>query len=180
MPNLLESNRDEEMNKYYQKYKQEKGFVLCFLREEDNEKILICFMQSNKNVDESDIVTIVKKMKKMDIKKGLLVSNTRLVASGEKIIRYVNAESDLCIEFFEMNDLLINNTKHELVPKHILCTQKEKQIVMKKYRVKESQLPKLLASDPMARYLGLKKGDLVKIIRKSETAGMYVVYRVVV
>lgn len=39
------------------------------------------------------------------------------------------------------------------------------------YRAKESQLPKILQTDPMARYLGARKGNLIKIDRKSQTAG---------
>ena len=37
-----------------------------------------------------------------------------------------------------------------------------------------------MKSDPVARYFGLKVGDIVKIIRRSDSAGMYATYRTVI
>jgi DNA-directed RNA polymerase subunit H (RpoH/RPB5) len=70
--------------------------------------------------------------------------------------------------------------KHELVPKHTLLSGAEKEEVLKKYGITSRQLPRILATDPVVAKLGCTVGDVVKIERKSETAGETVYYRVVV
>lgn len=74
----------------------------------------------------------------------------------------------------------IDITKHELVPKHIVLSEKEKEELLKKYGITLRQLPRILLSDPVIKALNAKVGDVVKIIRKSETAGESEYYRVVV
>lgn len=81
------------------------------------------------------------------------------------------------IEVFREDDLLVNITRHELVPKHILLSPREKYALLTRYRLKETQLPRITYDDPMAMYLRLRRGQVVKIIRKSETAGRYASYR---
>ena len=69
---------------------------------------------------------------------------------------------------------------HELVPKHILLTKEEKRQLLEQLKVRPEQLPWIRASDPVAKLIGAKPGDIVKIIRKSPTAGETVAYRFVV
>ena len=81
------------------------------------------------------------------------------------------------MKFFKENDLIVNITHHELVPKHLKLNREEKELLTR-YRLKESQLPRIQREDPVARYLGLKRGEIVKIIRRSETSGRYASYRI--
>ncbi len=74
---------------------------------------------------------------------------------------------------------------HTLVPEHILLTDEERQSVMEKYQISIDNLPKILITDPAIQYLGTEErqiapGDVVKITRKSATAGFAIAYRVVV
>lgn len=70
--------------------------------------------------------------------------------------------------------------KHELVPKHILITEREKEEVLQKYGITLRQLPRISIDDPAVKNMNGKIGDIVKIFRKSPTAGESIYYRVIV
>ncbi|MEM0014419.1 MAG: DNA-directed RNA polymerase subunit H [Zestosphaera sp.] len=73
-----------------------------------------------------------------------------------------------------------NILEHELVPKHEVLKPEEAVEVLRSLGVKPEQLPYMRASDPVARAIGAKPGDIVRITRKSPTAGKIIVYRFVI
>jgi len=74
----------------------------------------------------------------------------------------------------------INLINHELVPKHLILSEKEGKELFEKYGISIKHLPRILESDPVIKAIGGNIGDIIKIIRKSSTAGESVYYRVVV
>jgi len=109
---------------------------------------------------------------------GILITNVNITPAALKIIPAVASETR--IECFVEQDLLVNITHHELVPKHVLLSKEERAKLLQRYRLKDTQLPRIQVGDPVARYLGLRRGQVVKIIRISETAGRYASYRLCV
>ena len=105
---------------------------------------------------------------------GIVVTQNAITPMALKIIPTVLPS---IIETFVEQDLLVNITHHELVPKHVVLSREDKRRLLERYRLKESQLPRIQVGDPVGRYLGLRRGEVVKIVRKSETAGRYASYR---
>ncbi len=58
---------------------------------------------------------------------------------------------------------------HKFVPKHVLLTKEESQNLLEKYRIEVNDLPQMFEKDPVAIAIGAKEGDIVKIIRDSNT-----------
>lgn len=82
------------------------------------------------------------------------------------------------LQFFHLNELLFNPTKHQLVPPHRRMTPDESKEVMDKYMIKsKGQMPLILHTDVIAKWIGLKQGELVEITRYNENSGKYYYYR---
>ena len=113
--------------------------------------------------------------------KYILITDDKLTKTNINAINNLrNNDEKINIQIFNIKELMFNISKHSLVPKHILVTDTEEiDTIFKNYNLKTKfQLPFILKSDPMAKYLDLKHGDIIKIIRNSPTAGEYISYRV--
>lgn len=108
---------------------------------------------------------------------GIFISAVPVSSGALKIIPTVLPS---IIETFQEQDLLVNISRHELVPKHVLLSTEDRNALLQRYRLKMSQLPRIQRDDAMAKFLGLRRGQVVKIIRSSETAGRYASYRAVI
>ena len=58
--------------------------------------------------------------------------------------------------------------------------KKKKPQLLAQFKVKPYQMPQIKSGDPAVKVIGAKPGDILKITRKSSTAGEHVTYRYVV
>ncbi|MFX0002250.1 MAG: DNA-directed RNA polymerase subunit H [Promethearchaeota archaeon] len=58
---------------------------------------------------------------------------------------------------------------HKFVPKHVLLTKEESQNLLEEFRIDVNDLPQIFEKDPVAIAIGAKEGDIIQIIRDSET-----------
>lgn len=142
------------------------------------DKIAVYF-SSEVKCGASIIKKCFEKMKDENIKNGIVVSE-KYTSAAKKASQDPGLFKQYRLELFLDEELLVNITKHDLVPKHILLSDEEKKKLLEQYHLKEIQLPRIQLNDPVSRFYGLKRGQVVKVIRPSETAGEYVTYRYVI
>ena len=82
-------------------------------------------------------------------------------------------------EIFLTKNLMFNITHHEITPKHIIMNEDESKRILEEFQANKTQLPKLLSTDPVAKYYGMKSGDICKIVRHSPMTGESYYYRMV-
>lgn len=104
-----------------------------------------------------------------------------LISAKEKFTPYAKREANEAqIELLAGPFPLFDIFAHELVPDHKFATKEEINELQRKFGIKLSQLPKISTNDPVARTLGARVGDVLRITRESATTKTSSVYRVVI
>lgn len=137
---------------------------------------IFIFFSSEEKLGVKEINNYRDRMSTSNVNRALVIYQTNVSSFAASSL---NTSSKTTVELFKESELIVNITKHKLVPKHIVLTSEEKKALLDKYKLSESQLPRIQKDDPVAKYYGLKRLQVVKIIRDSETAGKYVTYRIV-
>lgn len=68
---------------------------------------------------------------------------------------------------------------HMLVPTHEIMTEEEIADEFSDVEYDFKNLPKIRSDDPVVKAIGAKLGDVLRITRESQTAGVFVTYRIV-
>jgi len=140
-------------------------------------------LEEIKNASKGDVESFIQKYNKK--KNFIIIISDDTVSSP--IVQQLNTFDKILqkmggsLQYFHIKNLLFNPTKHILVPKHTKLSPEEVSTVMEKYLIKgKNQFPYIFHSDPIARWMGLKQGDVVQIDRYNENSGLSYYYRVCV
>ena len=82
-------------------------------------------------------------------------------------------------EIFKEEELMINLIDHEIVPTHRVLSEEEARDFYEKFNLTKKQMPRILNTEPVARYYNMQPGDICHITRPSSRAGSYSCYRLV-
>ena len=151
--------------------------TLSVEKQDDPDDTLFVFFPSDEKVGVKPIRTYCERMKEESVKRAILVTRDNLTPFAKQAVAEMRQQK-YNIEYFREAELLVDITEHVLVPQHIVMTDDEKKTLLTRYKLRPEQLPRIQETDPVARYYGLRRGQVVKIVRPSETAGRYVTYRI--
>ena len=92
------------------------------------------------------------------------------VESLHTIANLMWAQHGWFIVIIPINMLQFNVLAHEKVPPHRIMSRGKIDKVNYKYCIKDSEYPSISRFDPVARAIGMRPGNICKIMRKSATA----------
>lgn len=175
----INMTRQQFVEKYGEDVRRQDLFMHKAKRDNSSDQIFVFFLAPEPkklDVGVSPIKNCFEKMSSDRVLRAILVAPHGFTPSAKKSFTDIPR---FTLESFRDAELLCNVMQHDLVPEHRVLTDEEKSALLQKYGVKETQLPRMLMIDPIARYFGLKRGQVVKIIRPSENASKYITYRYV-
>jgi len=155
------------------KKKKHKEGTSYLVKTPEGKPTLIFSLPTLGTVGVQAINQIKKHMKEEETEKGIIITSGRFTQAAKT---HARRGIELVPRLFPS----FNIFEHAQVPKHEIVSQEEREKVLNEYRVQPYQLPRLKASDPAAKVIDAKPGDIVRITRDSPTAGKYISYRYVV
>ena len=95
------------------------------------------------------------------------------------ILKQIWEQEGIFIMIYNLERLQFNILEHTYVPKHTILTTDEANDVEKRYNIiNNTELPTISRFDPVAQAIGMRPGQLCKIIRPSKTAITADYYRI--
>lgn len=138
-----------------QTYMNENGDKLVVFYADDDDKTQL-------GVD--SVAAAIAEMERNKARSGVIITPKPLSPSASKKLDGLVAYN---IQIFSEEEMSYDPTEHFLVPKHIPLSKEERTNFLQTNNINIDNMPIILASDIMARYYGMRGGDIVKIEREN-------------
>lgn len=133
--------------------------IVLVAHNDDPTDQMFVFFPEDAKVGIKTIKTYCQRMQEENITRAIIIVQAGMTPSAKQAL--VDMAPKYILEHFLEAELLVNITAHMLVPEHVVMTPEEKSELLQRYKLKESQLPRIQQGDPVARYFGLKRGQVV-------------------
>ena len=118
-----------------------------------------------------DDLYYVENILNKDTDKLMIITNDD---ANDTLVSYLKdlwEQEHVHIIVMSINRLQFNILNHTLVPKHIILNKDEKDAFYKKYNIMDDkQIPEISRFDPVSQIIGIRPGEICKIVRPSKTA----------
>ena len=151
-----------------------KNAISYTIKRKDGKKAIIWAVTTDGTVGVAYVTQLKKAMDDAKSEKGIITTIGKYTHTAKT--RSKQNEIELIPKIFPSFQIF----DHDFVSKHELLTPDEKEKFLEDYKVHAYQLPRINATDPAIIAVGGKPGDVVRVVRKSTTAGKYEAYRYIV
>lgn len=144
--------------------------------------VLIVFSYKGRTL-EPDLVKILNFANENNYTSGiiLVISNKPSDSVLNAVRSYVSKKDNPLLLLFEVRHLMIDISQHRKVPKHEIINEDEINKMTKEFHIHDiNTLPKIDSQDPMARWIGARPGDVIRVTGLCETSGENRRYRLCV
>lgn len=134
--------------------------------EDGGPKIMIAWITKDKA---STALEISNLLERENVSHALIYTDFALAKSSTDAIARVMRIAKKRVDVWDLNESLIFAPDHHLVPTHRICSTKSQTKIFKKYGLSPNDkgFPIIKSTDPMVKYLGAVKGQLIEIERTS-------------
>jgi DNA-directed RNA polymerase subunit H (RpoH/RPB5) len=160
--------------KLVEKEQHEGAYAYIIDMPKEKERAIVWCILGEATVGIAAMNTLYKLMKEKELDRAIVVTEGRYTHAVKLGAKKKN------VELLPKSFPVFNIFEHALVPFHEILSEKEKNALLEQYKVKPYQMPQIRSADPAVKAIGAQPGDVLKITRKSSTAGEHITYRYVV
>jgi DNA-directed RNA polymerase subunit H (RpoH/RPB5) len=179
--NFTLNEMKENMSDYFFEKEQPKSKTLKNTRSRPTKNLIM--IRWNLDHKLNNVVDLVNTLENNKITKALVIADEGITPNCKDALKNVKIIKKITVDVWTLKESMIFVPDHILVPPHRICSAREKIHIMNVYGLKTvDKFPYISSSDVMVKYLGAIKGNLIEIIRQSETDATknILTYRIVV